>query len=86
LRFTVKWLQGFYEIDVRARFARDFLVGPVTKIAIDKQPHSSENRGHEELLAGVLLASGRVRGEEAAGCDNAASCTKPVAALQGRTH
>jgi len=81
----VKWLQGFYEMDVRVRFARDLRVGPVTKIAIDKHPHSSENRGHEESLAGGLPASGRLRGEEAAGCSDSASYTEPVAAAHGRT-
>jgi hypothetical protein len=74
------------EMDVRARLRRDFRLGTVTKIAIDKQADSGENRGHEDMLAGVLFASGRLCGQEAAGCGNPATHTKPAPAAHGRTH
>ena len=73
-------------MDVRTRLRKDLRLGPVTKIAIDKQAYSGENRGHEEMLAGVLFASGRLCGQEAAGCGNPASHTKPAPAARGRTH
>jgi hypothetical protein len=60
--------------------------GRVTKIAIDKRSRESENRGYEENRAGVLSATGRLRGEEAAGCDDPASHTEPDAATHCRTH
>jgi hypothetical protein len=41
---------------------------------------------HEESLAGVLPASGRLRGEEAAGCRDPASHTEPAATTHCRTH
>jgi len=47
----------------------------VTKIAIDKAARESENKGHEESLAGVLPASGRLRGKEAAGSADPTSNT-----------
>lgn len=41
---------------------------------------------HGETLAGVLLASGRLRCEEAAGCGDPASHTEPPASTDCRTH
>jgi hypothetical protein len=61
-------------------------VGRVTKIAIDKRAREGDNKGHEESLAGVLPASGRLHGEEAAGCSDSASDTEPVATAYCRTH
>jgi len=58
----------------------------VTKIAIDKRARESENKGHEEGLAGVLPASGWLRGEEAASCADPASNTEPDATTRCRTH
>jgi len=49
--------------------------GRVTKIAIDKRARESANKGHEDSLAGVLPASGRLLGEEAAGDGDPASNT-----------
>jgi hypothetical protein len=60
--------------------------GRVTKIAIDKRAREGENKGHEESLAGVLLALGGLRGEEATGCGDPASNTEPAATTQCRTH
>jgi hypothetical protein len=60
--------------------------GRVTKIAIDKRAREGDNKGHEESLAGVLLALGRLRGEEATGCGDPASNTEPAATTQCRTH
>jgi len=61
-------------------------LGRVIKIAIDKRARGSENKGHEERLAGVVPASGRLRGEEAAGCSDPASNTEPAATAHCRTH
>jgi hypothetical protein len=58
----------------------------VTKIAIDKRARESENKGHEESLAGILPASGRLRGEEAAGGADPASNPEPAATAHCRTH
>jgi len=58
----------------------------VTKIAIDIRAREGENKGHEESLAGVLPASGRLHGEEAAGCSDPASITEPVATAKCRTY
>jgi len=58
----------------------------VTKIAIDIRAREGENKGHEESLVGVLPASGRLHGEEAAGCSDSASNTEPVATAYCRTH
>ena len=58
----------------------------VIKIAIDKRSRESENKGHEESFAGVLPASDRLRGEEAAGCGDPSSDTEPVATTRCRTH
>src|SRR5206468_6867966 len=63
-----------------------FAPGRVTKIAIDKQARASENKGNEESLAGVLPASGWLRGEEAAGCADPAPNTEPDATTHCRTH
>jgi hypothetical protein len=60
--------------------------GRVTKIAIDIRAREGENKRHEESLAGVLPASGRLHGEEAAGCSDSASNTEPVATAHCRTH
>jgi hypothetical protein len=60
--------------------------GRVTKIAIDRRARESENKRDEETLAGVLPASGRLRGQEAAGCRDSASDTEPVAASHRRNH
>jgi hypothetical protein len=60
--------------------------GRVTKIAIDKRAREGENKGHEESLAGVLPASDRLHGEEAAGCSDPASNTEPAATANCRTH
>ena len=69
-----------------ARLCRVLAAGCVTKIAIDKRARESENKGHEESLAGVLPASGRLRGEEAAGCGDPTSNTEPAATTHCRTH
>jgi hypothetical protein len=58
----------------------------VTKIAIDIRAREDENKGHEESLAGVLPASGRLHGEEAAGCSDPATNTEPVATAHCRTY
>ena len=67
-------------------FARVSASGRVTKIAIDKRARESENRGHEENRADVLPASGRLCGEEAAGCGDPASHTESDAANHCRSH
>src|ERR1035437_3621269 len=69
-----------------ARLRRVSTSGRVTKIAIDKRTRESENKGHEESLAAILPASGRLRGEEAVGCGEPASNTEPAAATHCRTH
>jgi hypothetical protein len=58
----------------------------VTKIAIDNRARESENKRHEENLAGVLPATGRLRGKEAAGCRDPASHSEPAATTHCRTH
>jgi hypothetical protein len=58
----------------------------VTKFAIDRRPRESENKGNEETWAGVLPASGRLRGQEAAGCRDPGSNSEPVAAGYRRNH
>jgi len=57
--------------------------GRVTKIAIDKRARESENKGDEESWASVVSASGRLCGEEAAGCSGPASHAEPDAAAYG---
>ena len=76
--FSIPRIEGSGLPTVRAR--------RVTKIAIDKRARASENKGHEESLAGVLPASGWLRGEEAAGCADSASNTEPDATTRCRTH
>ena len=44
------------------------------------------NQGHEESLAGVVPASGRLRGKKTAGCGGPTSNTEPGAATRCRTH
>lgn len=58
----------------------------VTKIAIDRRTQESENKRNEEILAGVLSAPGRLRGEKTAGGHDPASNTEPVAASHCRNH
>jgi hypothetical protein len=62
------------------------VAGRVTKIAIDKRAREGGHKGHEESLAGVLPASGRLRGEEASGCGDPTSSTEPGATTHCRTH
>ena len=50
-----------------ARLCGESASGRVTKIAIDKRPRASENKGMSKAWGGVLPASGRLRDEEAAG-------------------
>src|SRR6266850_3188748 len=58
----------------------------VIKIAIDKRARERKTKGHEESLAAVLPASGRLRCEEAAGCGDPASNKEPAATTHCRTH
>jgi hypothetical protein len=59
--------------------------GPVTKIAIDKQPRESENREHEESCTRVFPASGRLCREKDTGRGHARSHTEPAASTYRRT-
>ena len=57
----------------------------VTKIAIDKRAREGENKGYEESWPHILLASGWLCSEEAAGCGDPGSDTESTAAAYGRT-
>src|SRR5580700_3262659 len=58
--------------------------GPVTKIAIDKQPRESENREHEESCTRVLPASGRLCRETDAGRGHPRPHTEPATSAHRR--
>src|SRR5215831_1495564 len=65
-----------------ARLCGESASGRVTKIAIDKRPRASENKGNEQSLVVYCLLSGRLRDEEAAGSADPAHNTKRDATSQ----